>query len=81
VRESNLTLTLQTKVVRLLGESILKEVIENTNTIQYDLHFYSANLHVDMIKCASHRVLRLPNGNYILSPDYFIFTTIVILLS
>jgi hypothetical protein len=45
----------------------------------YDLLFYSANLHLDMIKCALHQVLRLPN--YILSLDYFIFTTIVILLS
>jgi hypothetical protein len=43
------------------------------------LTFYSENLHVDMIKCALHQVLRLPN--YILSLDYFIFTTIVILLS
>jgi hypothetical protein len=41
-------------------------------------HFYSANLHVDMITCALHQVLCLPN--YILSPDYIIFTTIVILL-
>ena len=59
MRESNLTLTLQTKVVRLLGESILKEVIENTNTIQYDLHFYSANLHVDTGRCKTRAVKRL----------------------
>jgi hypothetical protein len=42
------------------------------------LTFYSENLHVDIIKCAFHQVLRLPN--YILT-DYLIFTTIVILLS
>ena len=35
---------------------------------------------MDMIKFALHQILRLPNYN-ILSLDYFIFTTIVILLS
>jgi hypothetical protein len=29
------------------------------------------SVHVDMIKCALHQVLRLPN--YILNQDYFIF--------
>ena len=30
----------------------------------YDQHFYSANLHVDTIKCALHQVLRLPNRQF-----------------
>jgi hypothetical protein len=42
---------------------------------------FSANLHVDVIKCAKHRVLYAYLITYILSLDYFIFTTIVILLS
>ena len=37
----------------------------------YNKHLYSANLHMDMVKCDLHRVLCLPN--YLLSLDYFIF--------
>ncbi len=53
--------------------------VDFTETIKdEDFRILLRSLQVDMIKCALDQVLRLPN--YI-SLDYFIFTTIAILLS
>jgi hypothetical protein len=41
-------------------------------------HFYCANWHMDITKCALGRVLRLPN--YILSLHCFIYSTIIVIL-
>ena len=60
-------------VVFVFGDKHLAFSLSYTsiNKFKLDQHFYSANSHVDMVKCTLHQLL--PIITYLLGLDYFVF--------